>query len=72
MFRFSVGYYWKFEESPTTLPTIAGEGVGVWGVLAIFLVRVKIFWSGITRGGFGISPGHNGIIEKLRPPHSIA
>ena len=33
-----VGYYWKFEESPTTLPTIAGEGVGGlgWGFAGNF------------------------------------
>ena len=32
---------------------------------------VKIERSGITRREFGISPGHNGVIEKTRQPHSI-
>ena len=32
---------------------------------------IKFFKSGSTRRVFGISPGHNGIIEKTRQPQSI-
>ena len=72
MFRFSVGYYWKFEESPTTLPTIAGEGLGGWvggwglGGAGNFFSSGKNLLVGYNTRGFWYFPGSQRNHRKIK------
>ena len=70
-------YHWLGDFSFQHKTMTSSRSVTVWAKrnssthTAEPLSRVKIFRSGITRRELGISPGHNGIIEKPRQPHSI-